>query len=224
MTDKAPKPTKISRSGAQANEIARLLRTDIISGEIPQGEILRQENLAQRFQTSRMPVRDALRILEQEGLVDLQPNRGAQVAILDVEGIREIYEMRAVAEVLALRHAIPELTNSQIEKAEKIRSEAESAGLEQFGVLNKAFHETLYAPCARPRLLSHISSLHDLADRYLRIAAIELDYIDRSNQEHCQLLAACNARDTLKACKLLDQHIISAGEKLFTRLKEASTR
>lgn len=218
MTDPAYASAGTPRSGAQALEIAKQLRADIISGVFGQGETLRQEHLAKRFRTSRMPVRDALRMLEQEGLVDMQPNRGAQVARLDAEGFREIYEMRAVAEVLALRHAIPELTENRIEEAARVQEQSEQADIEHFGRLNKEFHETLYAPCGRPRLLAHIAGLNELADRYLRIAAIELDYVRRSNAEHHALLAACRARDTNRACCLLDRHITEAGEQLFPRL------
>lgn len=224
MTDRDPTVGRTSRSGAQAIEIARQLRADIISGVFGQGETLRQEHLARRFRSSRMPVRDALRILEQEGLVDMQPNRGAQVATLDAEGFREIYEMRAVAEVLALKHAIPELTNTRIEEATRVQDLAEQSDIEQFGRLNKAFHETLYAPCGRPRLLAHIAALNEVADRYLRIAVIELDYVQRSNAEHHELLTACTARDTQRACSLLDQHITEAGEQLFPRLRGIPSR
>ncbi len=207
------------RTGAQATYIAEQLRAEIIAGTFGAGETLRQEMLAERFETSRMPVRDALRILEQEGLVDTKPNRGAQVAKLDAEGFREVYEMRSAAECLALRIAIPELTNRQIEKAAAIQTEAEASELERFGALNKAFHATLYIPCARPRLLAHIAKLNDLSDRYLRIAAIELDYIDRSHTEHHALLRACIKRDEQKACELVKQHIETAGEKLFDKLR-----
>lgn len=223
MTDPALSPAKTSRSGAQAIEIAKQLRADIISGVFGPGETLRQEQLAKRFRSSRMPVRDALRILEQEGLVDMQPNRGAQVARLDADGFREIYEMRAVAEVLALKHAIPELTDSRIEQAAVVQDRAEQADIEQFGRLNKAFHETLYQPCGRPRLLAHIAGLNELADRYLRIAVIELDYVQRSNAEHHALLSACRARNIEKACSLLERHITEAGDQLFPRLQGMSS-
>jgi len=219
MKDSGHVGAKPSRSGAQAAEIAKLLRSDIISGTFGPGETLRQEHLAKRFHSSRMPVRDALRILEQEGLVDMQPNRGAQVARLDAEDFREIYEMRAVAEVLALKHAIPELTESRIEEAARLQEQSERSDVEHFGRLNKQFHETLYAPCGRPRLLAHIAALNELADRYLRIAAIELDYVQRSNAEHQALLAASRARDTNAACSLLDRHITAAGEQLFPKLR-----
>ncbi|TDK50009.1 GntR family transcriptional regulator [Antarcticimicrobium luteum] len=215
MTDKP------SRTGATATQIAAALRTDIIAGAFAPGTVLRQEELARRFHTSRMPVRDSLRILEQEGLVILATNRGARVAPLDAAGFREISEMRAVAEPLALKHAIPELTNRQLDQAEAILDQAETAAADRFGALNKAFHLALLAPCQRPRLLSHIAGLSDLNERYLHLAARELDYAARSHAEHRALLAACRDRDAERACGLLTAHIVSASEALLAALRTA---
>lgn len=206
------------RTGEQTERIAAELRADIIHGRLKPDSPLRQEHLADRFTTSRMPVRDALRMLEAEGLIDMQPNRGARVAPLDPEGFREIYEMRAAAEALALRKAIPEMTNSQLDHAAELQDMAETAPIAAFGNLNNRFHKTLYAPCGWARLLSHIDVLADLSDRYLRIAAIELDYTGQSHEEHRTLLMACYERDTEKACSLLDTHIKEAGQALYSAL------
>lgn len=214
MTDK---PT---RTGERAARIADQLRADIISGAFAPGESLRQEDLAQRFQTSRMPVRDSFRILQQEGLVEMPANRGARVAPLDAASFREISEMRVVAEALALKHAIPELSNRQIDLAASIQDEAERADTAQFGDLNKAFHHALLAPCGWPRLLSHIAGLNDLTERYLRFAVDELDYAERSHAEHRALLEACNRRDSDTACALLTAHIDAASQGLLAALRK----
>lgn len=206
------------RTGEQTEKIAAALRADIVAGRLKPDAPLRQEHLAERFETSRMPVRDALRMLEAEGLIDLQPNRGARVAALDPDGFREVYEMRAAAETLALRNAIPELTNRQLDRAATLQEQAERASIATFGRLNKQFHKMLYAPCGWTRLLAHIDALADLSDRYLRIAAIELDYLERSHAEHHALLDACRIRDVDKACVLLDAHIKDAGRSLYAAL------
>jgi DNA-binding GntR family transcriptional regulator len=206
------------RSGEHAALIAEALRDQIISGALKAGEALRQERLASRFETSRMPVREALRILENEGFVVMAPNKGAVVAPLDAADMREIYEMRAVAEMLAMRLAIPEISNAQIMRAIEIQAQAEQSPIQDFGALNRKFHETLYSPCARPRLLAHINSLCDLADRYLRIAATSLGYTERSHREHRALLEAVEARDADRAARILNAHIMDAGEALHAFL------
>lgn len=206
------------RTGAEAMRVAEALRAEIVAGTLAASAPLRQELLAERFATSRMPVRDALRILEQEGFVDIVPNRGARVAAIEPADYREICEMRAALEGLAIRLAIPELSNSRIDQAAAIQAEAEGAGIARFGALNAAFHAALYNVCGRPRLLSTIAGLHDLADRYMRIAAIKLDYVDRSHAEHRAILAACRSRDADRAEHLVRAHIMDAGVQLAEQL------
>ncbi|WP_299779356.1 GntR family transcriptional regulator [uncultured Roseobacter sp.] len=216
---------KIIRDGQTAEEIAAALRAEVIVGKLPPDTVLFQEELAERFQTSRMPIRESLKILEREGLVLLPANRSAVVAPLDVESFVEINEMRAVAEPLALRHAIPELTNRQIAQAEAIQEEAERSDIARFAALNRAFHMTLLEPCARPRLLSHIASLNDLSQRYFHTVAVELEYSARSHDEHRSLIAACVARDRVAACMILQEHIEAASQLMedALRAKRAAT-
>ncbi len=210
---------KIIRDGEAADVIAALLRAEIIKGVHAPGTLLRQEELAKRFKTSRMPIRDSLKILEREGLIVLPANRSAQVAPLDPKSFRDISEMRAVAEPLALKHAIPELTNRQIEVASVIQHEAEQAVSDQFSKLNKAFHAALLTPCERPRLLNHIATLNDLSERYFHVAVVEMSYADHSHKEHQDLIKACKQRDVETACRILEAHISSASERILDNLK-----
>lgn len=207
------------RTGEQTQNIAMKIRKDIVDGILVAGQPLRQQHIAEVYKSSRMPVRDALRILENEGLVDIIVNKGARVAPLDAEALKEIYEMRSAAETLALKIAMPDLTNRHIENAAKIQNEIETGKIENFSAANAAFHKMLYSPCNRPRLLNHIASLSELADRYLRVAIVELNYIECSNKEHHNLLQACIKRDEAKACSILASHIEKAGEALYQRLK-----
>ena len=210
-----------ARRGDQVAAIAEALRADIIGGALPADSPLRQEVLAARFGVSRMPVREALGRLDQEGFVILSPNRGARVAPVSADDLREIYEMRVAAETLALRLALPELSNAQIERAAEIQTLMETAAIAAFGQLNTEFHKTLYGPCGRRRLLAHIDGLSLANDRYLRIAVASLDYADTSHEEHRALLRACRRRDEKKAVKRLARHIEDAGEAL-AKLLESS--
>lgn len=207
--------------GDQAREIAETLRSDIISGRLAAGTPLRQEQLASRFAVSRIPVRDALKRLAAEGLVQLKPNRGAAVAPLSVDDLTEVYEMRIAAETLALRTAIPQLTNAQLEIASGLQDDLEKAPISQFGTLNTEFHMALYRPCARPRLLSHITTLGHAADRYLRIGAGSLGHAAQSHREHRELLAACAKRDEGAALTCLHGHIKRAADMLIEHLAQS---
>ena len=207
-----------SRHGEQALDILQVLREDIISGRLSAGSLLRQQQLAERFGISRMPVREALYRLEAEGFIAFTPNKGATVAPVSADDLREIYEMRTAAETLALRLALPELTNAQIARAEDLQAEMEKAPVGEFGLLNAAFHNMLYAPCARPRLLAHIENLSNAADRYLRVTIGTLDYAAKSHREHRLLLEACRRRDETEAIRCLTQHIEEGGQILYSRL------
>lgn len=223
MTEMKPdmkNTTSQSRHGEQALEILEILREDIVDGRLTAGSLLRQQQLAERFGVSRMPVREALFRLEAEGFISFTPNKGATVAPVSGEDLREIYEMRIAAETLALTTALPELTNSQIERAAELQAELEAAPVARFGELNAAFHNTLYAPCARPRLLAHVENLSKAADRYLRVTVGALDYSEKSHREHRELLEACRRRDEAAATDCLTRHIGEAGEALWSLLKK----
>lgn len=208
------------RHGEQALEILEVLREDIVSGRLAGGSLLRQQQLAERFGVSRMPVREALYRLEAEGFISFTPNKGATVAPVSADDLREIYEMRIAAETLALSTALPELTNSQIERAAELQAEMEAAPVSRFGELNAAFHNTLYAPCARPRLLAHVDNLSKAADRYLRVTIGALDYSGKSHREHRELVEACRRRDEAGAADCLTRHIGEAGEALWNLLRQ----
>jgi DNA-binding GntR family transcriptional regulator len=184
------------------------------------GEPLRQDELAVALGVSRMPVREALRRLETEGLVDVQPHKGAVVAELSTEEIREIFEIRLLAECLMLRLSIPRLTESQFDRAAAIIDESE--GMEDFvrrNRLNRLFHETLYAGVARRRLPVLIASLNDAIERYYRLLLTQDEYTSRSQDEHRQLLAACRRWDVETATSLLSAHIAAARDTLTELLR-----
>ena len=201
--------------------IAAALRRDIITGVLPPSSKVPQEKLAERFAVSRIPVRDALRQLEGEGLVTFVPNRGARVAPLSRDDLQEICEMRVALETLALRCALPELSNAQLDRATALQADMVAAPVDEFGVLNAAFHETLYAPARRLRLLAQIEMLGRAADRYLRMTVANLDYAQTSHDEHEELLSACRARDEAAAVACLTHHIVAAGDALSRMLAES---
>lgn len=148
----------------------------------------------------------------------MTPNKRATVSRISADDLREIYEMRSALECLALKLAIPELTNSTIDRAEELQCEAENGNLSEFASMNKAFHMTLFAPCARRNLLALIDGLEDRSARYLHFAASKLDYAKRSHREHRALINACRMRDSAMAISILHDHIEEAGATLCAKL------
>ena len=210
--------TQFASGSLTSHDVSAVLRAEIIAGSLPANAVLRQEELAERFNTSRMPIRDGLRRLETEGLISIEANKSARVTALAPQGLQEIAEMRCVLEPLALKHALPELTERQIERASAVQQDAENSDLKEFPSLNRRFHELLLEPCGRPRLLRHIAGLNNLSQRFFYVVADELDYADRSHNEHRELLEMCRARDTRRACALLERHIHDACQVMLAAL------
>lgn len=214
--------TAPTHRGHQAIEIATILRDNIISGTLGADTALGQDQLATRFDVSRMPIREALRLLEAQGLVVFLPNKTAHVSSLSVPDLEEIFDMRIAAETLAIRFALPELTNSQIDQAANMQHQAEKAPISEYGTLNAAFHQTLYAPSNRPRLLEHIQFLNLAADRYLRVTVTNPENRTKSDHEHNILLQACHDRNENAAVACLTQHIGDARDALADLLGKTS--
>ena len=197
-----------------ATVIFDALRDEIVSGVLAPESSLGQEHLASRFGVSRMPVREAIWQLEALGFVTIEPNRRARVAAASRADFVEIFDMRLVAECLAIRRAIPELSNAQIDRAEAIQKQIERASGEEFGALNAALHMMLYRAAPQPRLLAHVAMLGNAADRYRSMTRAAPSFREKSDREHYELLAACRRRDTDAAVDCMTRHIGDARDAL----------
>jgi len=201
--------------------VAAGLRNAILRGVVEEGQALRQDDIAAQFGVSRSPVREALRQLEGEGLVTFHAHRGAVVAELSYEEVREGSEIRIALETLALRKAIPNQTEDDLRRAEEALDliDGEADVTLRWGELNRAFHGALYAAAKRPRLLELIRIQHISFDRYLRVYLTVADYGTKGQEEHRQILAACREHDVELAVELLTQHIDNVSKSLLTFLK-----
>lgn len=205
--------------------IADALREAILRGIFQEGQSLRQDEIAAKFGVSRIPVREALKQLEAEGLVTLQLNRGATVSVLSPAEVEEICDIRAVLEPLAIELAMPNLTEADLDTATTILASTDQAtDAARWSSLNWEFHLALYTPAERPRLLGLIKTLHVNTDRYVRIQLEKMNYLERSQKEHYQLLESCRQRNVKGAAKLLKQHIAQAGAELVGYLQQNATR
>src|SRR5215470_13240393 len=201
--------TRLARSAPVA--IAEGLRAAILSGALAAGTQIRQEHVAAQYGVSHIPVREALRRLEAEGLVTIHANRGAFVSRLDAADARDIGDMRAALETLAARLAVPRAREGDLAAAEAaIAAGDASQDLAQWSDANWAFHRALYAPCARPRLIAAIETLWRNIDRYLRVVWQAADYQHRSQAEHRAILAAYQAREPERAAALVGAHVEDA--------------
>jgi len=205
--------------------VADKLRDQIIRGEIPEGSQLRQDAIATQFQVSRIPVREALRQLDAEGLIAIVPNRGAVVPALSPDDIGEIFSIRALLEPEVLKLSIPRLTEQDLSQADAVlrkyvRELRREERVSAWGRLNWQFHSILYSRANQPRFMAIIRNVNNSGERYTRLQLYLTHGMKRANEEHHQMLELCRRREVATACKLLRQHIQYAGESLKQALAQ----
>jgi DNA-binding GntR family transcriptional regulator len=207
---------------------ADAIRERILRGRYPEGEPLRQDAIGAELGVSRIPVREALRQLEAEGLVTFNPHRGAVVSTLSLKQIQELFELRAEIEGDLIQRAIPNMTAEDHARAAEILDAYEVAlhagQVTVWGALNWQFHSTLYAPADRELTMSIVNKLHQHSDRYLRMQLALTHGESRASHEHRAIAAAARKRDGAKASALLRQHILGAGRALVSFIDRERTQ
>ncbi|MBV2186371.1 MAG: GntR family transcriptional regulator [Rhizobium sp.] len=190
-----------------ASRISRALAERIIHGELTPGARLAQDHIAEEFGASHVPVREAFRRLEAQGLVVSIPRRGVRVASFDLRQVREVAEMRAALEVLALRHAAPHLTGEVLDAAEQAATDADHAkDVRAWEDANRRFHRLIVSTCGMPRLLSVIDDLHAVSARFLFVAW-RAAWEARTDHDHRAILTALRQGDVGEACRILERHV-----------------
>lgn len=211
--------TDISKTASAATIVFEALRQAIIQGEMKDGDPLRQDEIARLFNTSRIPVREAITMLEQQGLVKTQRYKGAVVAGLSPDEASEIFDFRALLEGTVIQAAVPRMTPDTKQAARDcLQAFSRSSDPMEWGTLNREFHYALYRDSAMPYHLQVISNALDRIDRYLRAQLVLSDGMARANAEHLAILEACEAGQAEQAAELTRQHILGAKAVLLDHL------
>ncbi|MBI2245425.1 MAG: GntR family transcriptional regulator [Nocardioides sp.] len=190
--------------------VAAYLREAILGGDLKPGMRIRQEEIAERLGASRLPVREALRILEAEGLTESEPHKGARVPRLSQHEVEVIYRMRERLEPLALVESLPRLDAADHERLEEVQRQIEANGdVEKFLDLDREFHMLTYSGCAIEPLNQNVVRLWNSTQHYRR-AYVALGGQNRMwvvNAEHRLILDAVVRRDATDAERFLEGHI-----------------
>jgi DNA-binding GntR family transcriptional regulator len=196
------------------------VRQAILSGILGPGARLRQEELADVFGTSRIPVREALRALEYEGLVTSVPHRGFTVTALDADDVEEVYDLRILLESEAVRLALPLLTDEDLDDLEKLFRVMQDAGTpdDQLAA-REQFYLRLYSVTGRPRLVGLIVRLRAEVARVLRWATIQ-----HSSSIHEHFFEAVRVGDADRAVAHLAGHYQRVKVLIRRYIKEAEAR
>ncbi len=207
-------------SRTMAELVAHRLRALIVDGQLPPGTPLRLVQISKRLGVSSMPVRDALRLLEGDSLVEIVPRKGAIVSELSIEDAEETYAVRTAYEALAARHAARRLTDGDlgdIRAAFDRMVEAQRAGdLRSFIDADHVFHQRLYQASGRERLIDSISDLVDRSRRYSPYVYQTWLPLDHALSEHRPILAAIESRDADLLERLTYEHMSAAATRLVS--------
>jgi DNA-binding GntR family transcriptional regulator len=210
MSTDDPTDGDTSHAGAASARVADYLREAILSGQIAPGTWIRQEDVAAQFGSSRLPVREALRMLEAEGLTEHEPNKGARVPTLSWHEVEVLYRMRERLEPLALSESIPNLAGHDLARLAEVVDEIEANGdVPTFLALDREFHLRSYAGCAIDQLTSTVTRLWNSTQHHRR-TFMTLGGPHRMwvvNAEHRLLLDAIERRDRVDAERYLAGHI-----------------
>jgi DNA-binding GntR family transcriptional regulator len=203
------------------DRLARELRSAIQRGDILPGERIRQQAIARAHNTSRIPVREALRQLATEGLITLEPNVGARVAKLHLEELVEVFLLRERLEPLAVSMSAPNLSTSDLDALRKLvaamEPAANPANLAPWLKMSREFHTAIYGAAEMPRLLALIESLWNTMDRYRHWWAALPERVDLAQVEHRLVFEAIDRRDHDAAAQLIEIHIRRARLTLSPR-------
>lgn len=203
--------------------IEERLRSAILDGRLPPGTAVRQQELATLFGVSRMPVREALRQLEAQSLLQVVMHKGAVVAPLIGEDAVDTYALRVLLETEALRQSIPLLDAGDIAQARAyIRQLETETRHAEIGRLNRLFHMALYSKAQNQKLLRMIEIELNEEERFLRFHLSSMGLGKLTQDDHIALVDAANDRLVDEAVKLLEEHLNHAARTIRKYLDKQS--
>lgn len=186
------------------------IREAILRGYLKPGQRLDLDEITGLLGVSKSPVREAIRTLAAEGLVQVIPHRGVSIPELSNQEIEEIYTIRSVLEGMAARVAVPYLDSAALAQLEMILTEMElTADPDRWITLNSRFHGSIYFAANRPRLLAMIEQLRNTSAPYIRQFITTSGYIQEAAEDHRAIFQACLNRDGQAAERLTQQHLLA---------------
>ena len=203
-----------------AEQIADHLREAILTGHLAAGERLSQERIAEQFDVSRIPVRDALRELYAEGLLTRHSRLGVSVAEFSIADLEDLYDMRLALEPVLARIATSRIRPSDLDR---MRDQLDRMGTapepsQAWFEANAAFHQTLNARAGRPRMLALVESLRAQTERYIR----RYQTLPGSGRElgvgHVQIFEAVRQRDPEAVAAAVDEHMRRVRDRMLQHL------
>jgi DNA-binding GntR family transcriptional regulator len=203
--------------------LVETLRDEIVRGDLVPGQYLRLEEIAARFDVSTMPVREALRDLEAEGLVTIFPHRGAVVTQLSADELQDIYDIRATLEEMATRLAVPLVTKATLAELTSLVEQMDNHPGDAAAIvrLNHQFHLTLYAASGRRHLCELNRILRYRVQHYLHFFMVEVEsgHLPQNQRDHWAILEACERGDAEQAAAIMHDHVAQVGRAIVEHVR-----
>lgn len=201
-----------------------ILKVAILKGDLAPGQRLVEHQLGTQMKTSRIPIREAIKRLEQDGLVEKLDKRGFVVKNVSIEEVEETFGIRAVLEsyaaYLATEH-IDEATIGKLEASIEAYKDAMAQGdMEKLTVVNGQFHETVYRAAGSQKLYSLINNFRDFISRYRRLLLTCQAYAELSLRDHIEMVEAMRAKDKERVESLVKSHISRGKEIIIKEMEE----
>jgi DNA-binding GntR family transcriptional regulator len=204
-----------------AEQIAARLREDVLAGRLAAGERLSQERLAEQFRVSRVPIRDALRLLQAEGLIVAQPRGGTSVAELSAPDLEELYDMRLALEPALARLATPRLRPQDLAAMREhldVMRESDQLSADWFSS-HAAFHHALNVRAGRERMCRLVDSLREQTERYLRVYQGAAEGSDDLAAEHELIHRAAQDGDADAVAEETRIHLVLVRDRVLAQLR-----
>ncbi len=211
----------LSKHTTMAKFVSLKLREAILNGQLSSGTSIKQDQLAQQYNTSVSVLREALKTLEGEGFVEFVPNKGVYVKSLSAQEASDLFDVRYLLEAEALARSLPELTEADFFLIDGILDEEEFCNEPlQYNELNVKLHSFLYQHCSNKKLLETITLLNNQVSRYMIFYLNNMLHKEDSQQEHRMLVEACKNKDKKAAKTILKKHMQKAGKELADYLNK----
>lgn len=204
--------------------VFKTLREAILKGDLAPGERLMEIKLANQLGVSRTPIREAIRKLELEGLVVMVPRKGAEVAKITEKDLRDVLEVRASLEELAITLACERITDEKIAELksalEQFRTVIKGKDVTKIAQMDVAFHDVIFEATQNARLVQMVNNLREQMYRYRLEYLKDFSTHNRLDEEHVKIFEAVSARDIKRAKALIREHIYNQEVTVVKNIQE----
>lgn len=194
--------------GGATKKVYDYLFDGIVSNRLLPGSAISELEISKQLQTSRSPVREAMMVLESEGMVRRYPGRGCFVTEITVQDINEIFSLRILLETEALRRSFDLIAPQELESLEReLTALTPEDSEDTYYETDRHLHEMIVNNCGNVRLMLILRTLNGQIEQFRRVASRQPQRLRASRQEHLDIVAALRERDLERACQLLAEHI-----------------